>query len=129
MHLMSIRLGTSDTKKARTFYDSTFAALGADPTPSPEDAKTLVYRHPGSPVFMIGTPRDGEPACHANGGTILFSADSDDAVRAWHAAGLANGGSNEGDAEPKPQVNGLWGAYLRDPDGNKLGCFHGLSFG
>ena len=67
--------------------------------------------------------------CVANGGTILFAADSDEQVAAWHAAGLANGGTCEGQPEPKPQARGAFGAYLRDPDGNKLAAYHGLNMG
>ena len=51
---------------------------------------------------------------------MIFEAPSEDAVAAWHAAGLANGGSDEGAPEPKQQARGAFGAYLRDPDGNKM---------
>ena len=129
MVLMSIRLGTNDVAKARAFYDATFAALGVGPSTAPPDYPMARYKLPGGPNFALGPARDGQPATHANGGTILFNAESDDAVRAWHAAGLANGGSCEGPPEPKPQARGAFGAYLRDPDGNKLGAYHGLNMG
>jgi hypothetical protein len=60
---------------------------------------------------------------------MIFAAESEDAVRAWHAAGLANGGTSDGEPEPKPQARGAFGAYLRDPDGTKRGAYHGLSLG
>ncbi len=129
MRLMSIRLGTDDTAKARAFYDATFGALGMAPSQVPEDYPSVIYPLPGGQMFLVGAPRDGEPTTYANGGTILFEADSDEEVKAWHAAGLANGGSCEGSPEQKPQARDAFGAYLRDPDGNKLGCYHGLSFG
>ncbi len=123
MNLMSIRFGTNDLAKARAFYDATFAALGlAIPEPVP-GMPIALYKLPGV-NFVVGPARDGQPATHANGGTILFSADDDAAVAAWHAAGLANGGTSEGDPEPKPQARGAFGAYLRDPDGNKLCALH-----
>jgi catechol 2,3-dioxygenase-like lactoylglutathione lyase family enzyme len=128
MDLLSIRVGTNDLTKARAFYDATFSALGFAVAAAVPGMPVAFYKLP-SANFVVGPARDGQPATHANGGTILFSADDDAAVAAWHAAGLAHGGSSEGDPEPKPQARGAFGAYLRDPDGNKLGAFCGLKMG
>lgn len=129
MHLMSLRVGCNDLDKARAFYDATFGALGLGPSSAPAGYPIALYQLPGGLKYVVGAARDGQPATHANGGTILFDADSDEAVAAWHAAGLANGGTCEGPPEPKPQARGAFGAYLRDPDGNKLGAYHGLQMG
>jgi catechol 2,3-dioxygenase-like lactoylglutathione lyase family enzyme len=129
MHLLNLRLGSNDLQKTRAFYDATFGALGLPPCSTPENYPIVMYKLPGGPNFALGPARDGQPATHANGGTILFAADSDEQVYAWHAAGMANGGACEGPPEPKPQTGGKIGAYLRDPDGNKLGCYHGLTIG
>jgi catechol 2,3-dioxygenase-like lactoylglutathione lyase family enzyme len=127
--LLNIRFGTNDLTKARAFYDATFGALGLPPSTTPTTYPIVMYKIPGGHNFSIGPARDGQPATHANGGTILFDADSEDQVRAWHAAGVANGGTCEGQPEPKPQTRGVFGAYLRDPDGNKLGVYFGLKIG
>ncbi len=129
MKLLNLRLGANDLGKARAFYDATFGALGLPACTTPANYPIVMYKLPGGYNFAVGPARDGKPATHANGGTILFAADSDDQVRAWHAAGLANGGVCEGKPEPKPQARGAFGAYLRDPDGNKLGVYHGLNIG
>ena len=129
MHLLYIRLGTNDLAKSRAFYDATFGALGLPACSTPAEIPYIMYQMPGGPKFSVGPAKNGQPATYANGGTILFAADSDEAVAAWHAAGLANGGSSEGQPEPKPQSRGKFGAYLRDPDGNKLGCYHDLDLG
>ena len=129
MHLMSLRVGTNDLARARAFYDATFGALGLGPSTAPEGYPIAIYKLPGGTNFVVGAARDGQPATHANGGTILFAGDSDEQVKAWHAAGLANGGTCEGQPEAKPQARGAFGAYLRDPDGNKLAAYHGLQMG
>ncbi len=83
------------------------------------------YRSPGG-SFGITTPINGEAACHGNGSTIGFKMESPEQVDAWHAAGVANGGTT---CEDPPgirdgSVGRLYLAYLRDPDGNKLCALH-----
>lgn len=127
--LKSLRFGSNDVAKSRAFYDATFGALGVAPSATPADYPLIMYNLPGGARFLCGPARDGQPATHANGGTVVFEAPDEQSVRNWHAAGLANGGSTEGDPEPKPQARGAFGAYLRDPDGNKLGAYFGLNMG
>lgn len=129
MLLKSLRVGSNDLAKSRTFYDATFGVLGVAPSAVPPEYPIVIYSLPGGTNFLAGPARDGEPATHANGGTIIFEAASEAQVRDWHAAGLANGGSCEGQPEVKPQARGAFGAYLRDPDGNKLAVYHGLNLG
>ena len=77
-------------------------------------------------LFMVSPPIDGEPATHANGGTIGFSVTGPEQAHAWHDAGVANGGTAIEDA-PGVRSNAfgsLYLAYLRDPDGNKICATH-----
>jgi catechol 2,3-dioxygenase-like lactoylglutathione lyase family enzyme len=127
--LKSLRFGSNDVARSRAFYDATFEALGVGPSATPAEYPLVLYNLPGGTRFLCGPARDGEPATHANGGTAIFEAENEDAVKAWHAAGLAHGGSSEGEPEAKPQARGAFGAYLRDPDGNKLAAYCGLSMG
>ncbi|HET6182955.1 MAG TPA: VOC family protein [Acetobacteraceae bacterium] len=115
-----VMVGSNDIPRAKKFYDALFAALGAKP--GSVDAKgRLVYVHKGA-VFLVTKPIDGNPATHANGGTIGFAVSSPEQADAWHKAGVENGGKaiedppgvREGGAGP------LYLAYLRDPDGNKI---------
>lgn len=129
MLLKSLRVGCNDLEKGRAFYDTTFGVLGIEPSALPPQYPLLLYRLTDGVNFLAGPARDGAPATHGNGGTILFAAESEDQVRAWHAAGLANAGSCAGQPEPKPQARDAFGAYLRDPDGNKLGLYFGLNLG
>lgn len=113
-------IGSNDIARSKVFYDAVLAAAGAKP--GVQDAKgRLIYSHNGGRL-MVTTPINGEPACGANGGTIGFGFDSAAGVDAWHKAGVDNGGVA---IEEPPGVRagsfgGLYLAYLRDPDGNKL---------
>jgi predicted lactoylglutathione lyase len=52
---------------------------------------------------------------------VAFTAASPEAVNRAYAAGIEAGGSDEGAPGPRPRYgNGYYGAYLRDPDGNKV---------
>jgi catechol 2,3-dioxygenase-like lactoylglutathione lyase family enzyme len=72
------------------------------------------------PEFVVLKPRDGKPATHANGGTIGFAAPSRAAVHAFHAAGLAHGGTDDGAPGPRAFTPTAYAAYQRDPAGNKI---------
>lgn len=129
MTMMSVRLGTNDLALATRFYDAVLAPLGYGANAAPAEYGICMYSKPGTPAFMVGGARDGQPATHANGGTVGFIAPDQAAVDAFHAAGLANGGSCEGPPGPRPQAGGAYGAYLRDPDGNKICAYSGLNIG
>ena len=120
-----VMVGTDDPQQARAFYDATFAALGVTGQHTPRGA---FYGTPEGGMFGVAIPRDEQAATHANGGTIGFRAPSAAAVDAWHAAALDKGGTCEG--PPGPREYGdvpLYGAYVRDPAGNKLCATHKIS--
>jgi catechol 2,3-dioxygenase-like lactoylglutathione lyase family enzyme len=110
-------LGANDINASRAFYDGVLGALGVKNIG--EFGGGYLYGTEG-PEFLIRQPANGEPACSANGGTIGFAAPSRAAVRAFHAAGLANGGVCEGEPGPRTFTPTAYAAYLRDPVGNKL---------
>jgi catechol 2,3-dioxygenase-like lactoylglutathione lyase family enzyme len=119
-----VMVGSNDIARSKTFYDALFATVGGNPAIE-DDKNRLIYRHAGS-TFMVTPPIDGDAASHANGGTIGFTMDSPEQVKAWHDAGAAAGGTS---VEDPPGLRELpFGkmhlAYLRDPDGNKLCALH-----
>ena len=116
-------VGSNDVEKSRPFYDAIMGVLGHSNF-FPPQAGQLGYNS-GQGTFIVGKPRNGEPATHANGGTLGFAAASDEQVDAWHKAGLDAGGTCDGLPGPRTNAPGNpRGAYLRDPDGNKICCFH-----
>jgi catechol 2,3-dioxygenase-like lactoylglutathione lyase family enzyme len=118
-----IMIGTNDLDRAKTFYDALLGTLGVPP--ASVDGHRIFYMTP-SGIFSVTKPINGEPATAGNGATIGFAASSPEAADAWHAAGLAHGGTA---CENPPGVREgglgkLYLAYLRDPDGNKLCALH-----
>ena len=129
MTMLTVRIGCNDLAAAIRFYDAVLAPVGIGPSAAPPEYPVGMYRSPGGPVLLVGAPRDGQAATPANGGTIGFAAPSAEAVDAFHAAGLAHGGTCEGAPGPREMAGGAYGAYLRDPDGNKICAYSGLSLG
>ncbi len=119
-----VMVGTNDIERSKKFYDATFAVLGGKP--GKQDPKgRLVYVHSGG-IFLVSPPIDGKPATHANGGTIGFAMSGPEQAKAWHDAGVAAGGTSIEDPPGERAGSGMYLAYLRDPDGNKLCGLHRL---
>ena len=120
-----IMIGSNDLDASRAFYNATLGALGV--RKAAVSGGRLLYMHAGG-IFMVTKPIDGAPASHANGGTIGFAASSPEQADAWHAAGIAAGGTPiEDDPGIRENAAGkLYLAYLRDPSGNKVCAMHRL---
>ena len=115
-------LGSNDIAKSRAFYSAALAPLGRNNV-MPEGAPQIIIPSESS-TLIIGAPANGEPATASNGFTVGFAAPDMAAVDAFHAAGLATGGTCEGEPGPRPNAPGkAYGAYLRDPDGHKICAF------
>ena len=115
-----VLVGSNDLPRSKNFYDALFQKEGRT-----DDKGRLAYRKDGA-VFMVTKPIDGQPACHANGGTVGFNFGSSEEVDAWHKRGIEAGGTSIEDP-PGYREGGfgkLYLAYLRDPDGNKLCGLH-----
>ena len=124
-----IMIGSNDIERSKRFYDALLGTLGFAGEPirnvAPSGHTRLFYIHNGG-TFCVTEPINGEPATHANGGTIGFKCDSPEQVKAFHDVAVANGGVSAEDP-PGPR-NGALGpmhlSYVRDPDGNKLCAIH-----
>lgn len=124
-----ITVGTTDLEKAETFYDALLLPLGIVKRDVVPDGgpQALCWLSPGTPLlrFYVYQPFDGDPASAGNGTMIAFNAPSSAAIDTAFNAALANGGTSEGEPGPRPHYSpGYYGAYLRDPDGNKIHITH-----
>jgi catechol 2,3-dioxygenase-like lactoylglutathione lyase family enzyme len=115
-----VMLGANSIEDSKVFYDAVLGALGYGP--GFIDPKGRCFYMTPTGVFALSKPIDGQPASHGNGSTIGFAVTTAEQANAWHAAGLANGGTACEDAPGvREGVNGsLYLAYLRDPSGNKI---------
>lgn len=122
-----IMIGANDIEESKKFYDAALGALGHKPGVIDEKGRCFYFAD-GS-VFALTKPINGEAACHGNGCTFGFAAASPEQADAWHAAGLANGGT---ECEEPPGVREgagrkLYLAYLLDPSGNKVCALKAVS--
>ena len=114
-----VTVGTNDLAKAGAFYDAVFAVLGM--SRGLEGETFVSYGERSGGRFFVMLPFNGEPATVGNGVHAAFRAADRVSVDAFHAAALANGGSDEGAPGLRPHYHAdYYGAYVRDPDGNKL---------
>ncbi len=114
-----ITLGIDNFAAAEPFYDAIMQVLG-HPVFFGHD-KGKAWGEPTGPKLFIGHAFDGKPASHGNGTHAAFIVKTRKQVDAFHAAALDNGGSDEGAPGLRPHYHpNYYGAYVRDPEGNKL---------
>ena len=118
-----VMLGVNDLEVSKKFYDALLGMLGI--APGVANKNRYFYMSPTG-MFAITTPINGEPATHGNGSTTGFAVTSPEQGDAFHAAGIANGGTSCEDAPGfrEGSLGRMYLAYLRDPDGNKLCALH-----
>ena len=119
-----IMVGTDHIEGSKKFYDAVLGTLGVPAGFT--DPKGRVFYRTKTGIFSLSKPIDGKAATFANGGTIGFACDSPEKAQAWHAAGLANGGTTCEDAPGwrEGSTGKMYLAYLRDPTGNKICVLH-----
>jgi catechol 2,3-dioxygenase-like lactoylglutathione lyase family enzyme len=121
--LSHVFVGITDFERAFNFYAPLLDALGLKLKFRDEQtgwAGWMAQDQP-RPLFVISRPYDGKPASVGNGQMLALLAPQRDHVDRVHAIALAQGGVCEGPPGPRPQYHAhYYGAYFRDPDGNKL---------
>ncbi len=114
-----VTLGTNDWPRAQSFWEAIMTVL-AQPVLF-EHEHGIAYGEPTGPKIFVGPAFDGQLATSGNGTHVAFHAKDRATVDAFHAAALQHGGTDEGAPGLRPHYHpNYYGAYVRDPDGNKL---------
>lgn len=127
MALDHVSVGVADIARAKRFYDSALAPLGLSPLMPVEINGQLLGVGYGerAPVFWIQYPINRQPATTGNGVHIAFTAPNRAAVDAFYLAALSNGGVEDGGPGLRTEYHpNYYGAFVRDPDGNKVEACH-----
>ncbi|WP_426153296.1 VOC family protein [Pseudomonas sp. DC3000-4b1] len=122
-----IIVGARDLKRLVAFYDQVLPRIGLVPMPEEQDGGPAGkgWQLPGKrwPQFFVQEPFNGQPASPGNGHQVSFACGTREQVDAAWAVALANGASDEGAPGLRARyAPDYYGAYCRDPEGNKL-CF------
>lgn len=121
--LSHICVGCTDFDRALRFHSAVMTSLGhslrfCEPEQPWAGWNTT---EGGRPLFIVGRPFDGKAHDAGNGQMVAFAADSREQVRRVYQTALEQGGSCEGPPGPRPHYHAhYYGAYFRDPDGNKF---------
>lgn len=118
-----IYIGVTDFDRALAFYGPVLASLGLEARFCDRERWWAGWQCAGRPrpLFLIGAPFDGVPHARGNGQMVALLADTRAGVDRAFEIALAQGGTSEGAPGLRPQYHAAYyGAYFRDPDGNKL---------
>lgn len=110
-------VGSNRLDEAKAFYDALLPLAGFSPM-SDHHSGGRAYGNADGQIFAVLGTFDGKPASVGNGSMIALAFDSRAEIDAFHAKGLELGGSDEG--APGERNPGVYFAYFRDLDGNKL---------
>ncbi len=117
-----VTMGTNDLERAAAFYDGIANILGHQRMFETDRVVTWGTEGKGAMMGVI-KPYDERPATGGNGTMFGLPVEREEQVHAVYDFALANGGSDEGPPGPRGAEERFYGAYFRDPDGNKLVAF------
>ena len=115
-----VTIGVSDMDRAEAFYGPLLEQIGAKQLFG-QDRIKFYGTGMDSALLAICIPYDEQAPNCGNGNMIAIPGGSREGVDKLYAKAIELGGSDEG--EPGERLPVFYGAYCRDPDGNKL-CFY-----
>ncbi len=117
--LSYVTLGTNNIEKARAFYTPLFEAMGGKELF--DNGRLYFYgTDMANPMIAVGGPYNEETATSGNGTMVAIQGGDPENIDRLYAKAIELGATCEG--EPGQRMPIFYGAYVRDPDGNKL-CF------
>jgi catechol 2,3-dioxygenase-like lactoylglutathione lyase family enzyme len=126
--LSHVYIGVTDFQRAFSFYSHVMEELSFVLKFSEPANFWAGWMQPSMPrpLVLVGRPYDGKPANPGNGQMIALLAPNRNAVDRCYATAIACGGTDEGGPALRAHYHpDYYGAYFRDPDGNKLcACCH-----
>ncbi|HXV01032.1 MAG TPA: VOC family protein [Caulobacteraceae bacterium] len=119
--LNHVSIGVADLARTKRFYDAALSPLGYTQTFSGDGY--VAYGGTRTQLYIAQT--EHVPAPHPGSGLhFCFDAPDRAAVDAFHAAGLAHGGTDNGAPGLRPQYEpDYYGAFLIDPDGWRVEAY------
>ena len=118
--LLYVTLGTNNLERAVEFYDPVMATLGLQRQALEPDEAGYGREGDIRSRLWVTYPYNKQEATVGNGSMLALIAPDRAAVRAFHAAALLYGGTDEGHPGLRPHGPNFYACYVRDPDGNKL---------
>jgi predicted lactoylglutathione lyase len=112
-------IGTADIEKAKAFYLSVLSDMGASVIMDTGRLAAL-GTSAGGAMLAVCTPYNEEAPAPGNGIMVSIAPGSKELVDTLYAKALEHGATDEG--APGQRMDGFYGAYFRDLDGNKI-CF------
>lgn len=116
-----ISIGVKSLEKSKQFYDAALTPLGFEC--QSEMGKMAGYGEEKA-TFWIAEVEHPVLADMKSGLHFCFTASSREAVEAFYAGGMANGGTDNGPPGVRPEyARFYYAAFIMDPDGYRLEAF------
>ena len=113
-----VTVGTNNLIRSATFYEALFEELGFS-RQREVPGRAVYFGTKDDVQLVVITPADGQPATAGNGSMIALKVDSQEQVQRLHARAIDLGAMDDGAPGPRGSDT-FYGAYFRDPDGNKI---------
>ena len=120
-----VTIGTKNMERSVAFYDALLAEIGGKQLFDMDRIK-FYGTAPNAAMLAICIPYNEEEHHCGNGNMVAIPGGSREGVDKLYAKAIDLGATDEG--PPGERLPVFYGAYVRDPDGNKL-CFFEMKMG
>ena len=115
-----LQLVVSDVERSKRFYSAVLGVLGV---PIGGEGPGFFW---ADELFVSSKESPASAGALTGRAHFAFQAGSREVVEAFHRAGLAAGGKDNGAPGERPYHPGYYAAFLTDPDGNNVeAVYHG----